>query len=122
MKKLFLTATALCALSLSAAHAAQPTPVSYRTTHYRCDGGQRVSVKSVHVGNADFAVVNYKGKDYSLAPAVSASGARYVGLSGLALSSGLEWVEWKGKGFLNSFPTNDLNNTTVVLNNCVARR
>ena len=117
MKKVVALGAVLLALSV-----ANAAPVSYRTTHYQCEGKQRISVKHVNVDSNNFAVVTYKGRQYALAPAVSASGVRYVGLVGMTLNTGLEWVEWHGQGFLNSFPNNKPDSARSVLNNCKVLR
>lgn len=48
---------------------------------YRCESGEGVTVRYPAV---DVAIVQYKGSSHTMALAVSASGARYVG-------NGLEW-------------------------------
>ncbi|MCA0175852.1 MAG: MliC family protein [Proteobacteria bacterium] len=81
----------------SAATAPQgPPPVVAQRHHYVCDGGERVQT-DVYLTEAgpSFIVLHYKGHRYGLAQAVSASGARYVGLVGTNPEVGLEW--W-GKG------------------------
>lgn len=114
----FTTLFAVAALMTGA----QAAPmVSYQTVNYRCDMGQRVSVKYLNFEGNSFASVTYRGKHYGLGQAVSASGVRYTGM-GMNLSSGLEWVQWHGMGFLNSFPINNPDQTRVVLNNCKVLR
>lgn len=81
----------------SAASAPQALPpVVAQRHHYVCDGGERVQA-DVYLTPAgpSFMVLHYKGKAYGLAQAMSASGARYVGLVGTNPEVGLEW--W-GKG------------------------
>ena len=68
---------------------------------YKCANGQVLGVRYLPSDpqlkrDPVFVVLEYGGERYGLAPAVSGSGARYVGLSGprTAISiSGLEWWE-----------------------------
>lgn len=118
-----LTLTVLAALIAAPASAAQP--ISYRTYHYTCDGGKKISVSYFNFGETIFAVLNYAGRQYGLAQAVSASGSRYASLFGpvtkSSLGSGLEWWEWHGKATLSTFKGSDTANTTELLTNCKTR-
>nr|WP_298379702.1 MliC family protein [uncultured Halomonas sp.] len=71
-----------------------------RTYRYTCDNNQVIEARYVTTqkGNEDgpvLLVLHYKDQLFGLAPAVSASGSRYIGHAGLTTGSGLEW--W-GKG------------------------
>ena len=55
-----------------------PTPFVY---NYRCESGETIAATYPSTNSAE---VRYKGDDYNMQIAVSASGARYVG-------DGLEW-------------------------------
>lgn len=105
-----------------------PVLISYRTYHYTCTAGQRVSVAYVNYGQSGprFAVVNYLGRQYGLAEAISASGARYASLYGPTtangLGSGLEWWEAQGEGSLNAFVGSDTSKTRVLLSKCRPNR
>lgn len=111
------------ALSAPAALAA-PVQITYRTYHYACQGGQKVSVAYVNYGKSGpmFAVLTWKGQQYALAEAISASGARYAGLAGPAnVNTGLEWWEHQGQATLSTFINGDTTKTKVLLT-CKAPR
>ena len=130
--KTFTTVSALLAalvvtpaLAVGGAAQAQPVAISYRTFHYTCDAGRKVDVSYVNYGKNGprFAVLNYAGRTYGLAQAVSASGARYASLYGPDVSSGgLEWWEAKGEGTLSRFVGSDTRNTAALLTGCTLRR
>ena len=94
--------------SAPAPRAPQPSAIAYR---YSCDGGKSLTVRYI-VSDPSlrrdpvFAVVSYGGQNYGLAPAVSASGTRYVGLTGPSTAQGLEWWEHQGEATLSSFAVN----------------
>ena len=120
---------------LSAAQAASPSyTFSYQTTHYVCQGGQRLDVSFVSTwpkggpavnGTAQvplFALLNYQGQTYGLALAVSGSGARYASLYGpTAGGSGLEWWEHQGEGTLSRLTGKDAWATVPILKACRVR-
>lgn len=129
MKTFTTVSTLLAALVLTPAlavgGAAQPQTISYRTFHYTCDAGRKVDVSYVNYGKNGprFAVLNYAGRTYGLAEALSASGARYASLYGPDVSSGgLEWWEAKGEGTLSRFVGSNTNNTAALLTGCKLRR
>ncbi|MBB5294880.1 hypothetical protein E5F05_16550 [Deinococcus metallilatus] len=121
--KVLLLATA--AALLGSASAAAPTYISYRTFHYTCDGGKKISASYVNFGKDGplFAVLNWNGQQYGLAQAISASGARYASLYGpTTAGGGLEWWEHQGRANLNTFVGTDTNNTRPLLTNCKPER
>ncbi|ASN82694.1 MliC family protein [Deinococcus ficus] len=99
---------------------AAPAAISYRTFHYTCDGSRKVSVSYVNFGmrGTQFAVLTWNGRQYGLASAVSASGARYAALAGPAGSSGLEWWEHQGEATLSAFVGPDSRVTRPLLTGC----
>lgn len=121
-----VAAPAYAATTSTAAASAAIQPITYRTQHYTCDAGKRVSVAYVQFGASQFAAVNYAGQQYGLAQAVSASGERYASLYGLttanSVGNGLEWWVAKGKGTLSAFQGSDTTNTKALLTNCALRR
>lgn len=91
-------------------------------THYTyaCAGGEQVQVYYVTSGEEFrglpvFAVLAYRGQSYGLAPAVSGSGARYVGHVGLNTAGGLEWWEHQGEATLSTFAGDDASKTRPLL-------
>lgn len=63
------------------------TPSTSSVYNYRCESGETIAAT---YASTESTTVQYKGSDYNMQIAVSASGARYVG-------GGLEW--WtKGSG------------------------
>ncbi len=116
--------TVLGLVSMSEAFAVPS--ITYRTFHYTCERGQKVSVAYARFGTADFAVLTYNGQQYALAPAVSASGSRYASLSGLttrnSVGNGLEWWEAGGEGTLSTFTGTDTRSTKKLLGGCKVRR
>lgn len=122
-KAIFLTlaATALgSALAGSAgAPVAAPIVLGHQSYSFTC-GKQAVKVTYVTTGteksgNPVFMVLEYSGKTYGLAPAVSGSGSRYVGLAGLNNASGLEWWEHQGEATLSTFKGDNASNAKVIL-------
>lgn len=103
---------------------AAPQTITYRTFRYTCDGGQRISVAYVNYGTKglSFAVLEWNGQQYGLAPAISASGARYASLYGPTPGKGLEWWEAKGSATLSTFTGKDFSETRPLLTNCRVRR
>lgn len=99
---LSLAAAALIAGTALAGGAGAPLPAALPHT-YQCDGGQTVGVRYVQSDDIGFVVVRYQGQNYGLAPAVSASGSRFVGLDGQSTATGLEWWEHQGEGTLSSY-------------------
>ncbi len=100
------TAFALCLLSGCAAAAPHATtdgaPITARRHTYHCAGGAAFVVTYISDGTADFARIDWNGQSYSLARAISASGARYAGLIGPdPAGPGVEWWEAKGEGTLS---------------------
>ena len=64
-----------------------PAAAAVSLHNYQCKSGEMIAAT---YPSTDSATINYKGSDYSMQIAVSASGARYVG-------GGFEW--WtKGSG------------------------
>ena len=114
----------LVLFTLSASLAA-PVQISYRTFHYACRGMQTVSVAYANFGKDGpmFAVLTWKGQQYALAEAISASGARYAGLNGPdGARGGLEWWEHQGEGTLITFVNGDTTRTKTLLSGCKVRR
>lgn len=99
---------------------AAPAAISYRTFHYTCAGSRKVSVSYVNFGGqgTQFAVLIWNGRQYGLAQAVSASGARYAALVGPAGSGGLEWWEHQGEATLSAFVGTDTRVTRPLLTGC----
>ncbi|MDO4264005.1 MAG: MliC family protein [Deinococcus sp.] len=91
--------------------ASQPT-----YTAMQCSDG-RVLVRYVRVNELTFVVLRYQGQSYGLAPAVSASGSRFVGLAGLDNASGLEWWEHQGAGTLSRYDP-QTGETRPLLHSC----
>lgn len=107
--------------ALTAAANAAPTSFSYRTFHYACAGGQKIDVSYVATrpGGPGFALLDWRGQQYGLAQAVSASGARYASLYGPGVGgSGLEWWEHQGEATLSTFTGPDTRQTRVLLTGC----
>lgn len=74
-------------LLMSACVTSPQSPAESSAQSYRCESGQTIAAS---YPTTDSATVQYKGSSYTMAIAVSASGARYVG-------GGMEW--WtKGSG------------------------
>ncbi|EYB68807.1 hypothetical protein DEIPH_ctg017orf0175 [Deinococcus phoenicis] len=119
-----LLLTAAAAL-LGSVGAAAPTSISYRTFHYTCDGGRKIDVSYVNYGKNGplFAVLNWRGQQYGLSQAISASGARYASLYGpTTADGGLEWWEHQGQADLKTFVGTDTRDTRALLTNCKPRR
>ena len=86
---------------------------------------QTVSVAYANFGKDGpmFAVLTWKGQQYALAEAISASGARYAGLNGPdGARGGLEWWEHQGEGTLSTFVNGDTTRTKTLLSGCKVRR
>ncbi|MBZ9752826.1 MliC family protein [Deinococcus sp. HMF7604] len=96
--------------------------MTYRTVHYTCSGGTKLDVIYIRFATRPlFAVVNWQGKQYGLAEALSASGSRYAGLYGPAQApNGLEWWEHQGQAELNAFTSSG--KTKSLLTACKAPR
>lgn len=119
-----LAAVALMLLALAqvaGAGGGPPTPSTSRTFHYTCDGGQKISATSATFGQGGptFVVLNWRGREYGLAEAISASGARYASLSGPeGARGGLEWWEHQGEATLSTFVGTDTGQTRALLTGC----
>lgn len=96
-----------------------PVTVQPAFTGMQCEGG-RVLVRYVQAHDLTFVVLRYEGQTYGLAPAVSGSGSRYVGLAGLDTASGLEWWEHQGAGSLSRYDP-QTGETTPLLQDCKLR-
>lgn len=100
---------------------AAPMPqTSERTFSYVCEGGKKISVGYVRYGKdgPSFAVLHWNAAYYGLAPAVSASGARYAALAGPAgARGGLEWWEHGGEATLSTFVDGTMK-TKALLTGC----
>ncbi|UFA51255.1 MliC family protein [Deinococcus radiophilus] len=106
--------------ALAGGAGAPPVAVQPAFTWIQCQGG-RVLVRYVQAHDLTFVVLRYQGQNYGLAPAVSASGSRYVGLAGLDTASGLEWWEHQGEGTLSVYhPASG--ETAPLLAGCRLRR
>lgn len=130
-----LRTAALLALSATLASAAlvganaagrvsPPTQITYRTFHYSCDAGRKISVAYVNYGmqGPTFAVLTWNGAQYGLAPALSASGARYAALAGPGgARGGLEWWEHGGEATLSTFLDGGTMKTKALLTGCRVR-
>jgi membrane-bound inhibitor of C-type lysozyme len=100
-----------------------PAPTTSRTVPYTCAAGQKISVTSLKYGadGPTFAVLNWNGGQYGLAPALSASGARYVALAGpVGARGGLEWWEHAGAATLSTFVDGGTLKTRALLTGCRA--
>ena len=112
---------------------------TYRTSHYVCQGGQKLEVSYVQTGSRTvgqtigrpartgtpaatgpgFVLLSYRGQTYGLSQALSGSGARYASLYGPTPGDhGLEWWEHGGQGTLGKLTGKDLYGTTPLLQNC----
>lgn len=105
--------------------ATTPERPASRTVRYTCDGGQIISATYLDHGSRGptFVVLDWNGQTYGLAPAVSASGARYAGLYGPTVADrGLEWWEAKGEATLSVFTGKDFADTRALLTRCRPHR
>jgi hypothetical protein len=96
-----------------------------RTVAFVCDGGEAISATYIDYrgGSTSFVVLHWNGKDYGLAQALSASGARYAGLYGPAPGGeGLEWWEAHGEARLGAFTGKDFSDTRPLLTGCRPQR
>lgn len=131
MKRILLIATAALLGSASAAGGGPTTDrtasghqaptITYRTYHYSCDGGKKISAAYLNFGKdgPSFVVLTWNGQQYGLAEAVSASGARYASLYGPTVSGGgLEWWEHQGEATFSTFVGSDTRNTRPLLTHC----
>ena len=92
-----------------------------RTVAFACDGGESISATYIDYqdGSTSFVVLHWRGKNYGLAQALSASGARYAGLYGPTPGgNGLEWWEAKGEARLGAFTGKDFTDTRTLLTGC----
>lgn len=99
----------------------EPDSVETRTIAYQCEGGQTIRARYLAVdgGAVTFVVLRWNGQTYGLAPAVSASGARFAGLFGPAVSDrGLEWWEARGEAMLSMFTGKDFSDTRPLVTAC----
>ncbi|QEA38697.1 lysozyme inhibitor [Pistricoccus aurantiacus] len=93
-----------------------------RTYRYTCDNNQAIEARYVTTQDGEesgpvFLVLEYKDQLFGLAPAVSASGSRYIGHAGLTTGSGLEWWGKGDEAWLNRF-TGDNAQDTERLQTC----
>nr|WP_299244990.1 MliC family protein [uncultured Halomonas sp.] len=93
-----------------------------RTYRYTCDNDQVIEARYVttqkgNEGGPVFLVLHYKDQLFGLAPAVSASGSRYIGHAGLTTGSGLEWWGKGNEAWLSRF-TGDNAQETERLQTC----
>lgn len=112
-----LPAVCLLVAACSTVPGAQP----HRAVRYTCEGGKTIDVTYLRAGasGASFAVLDWNGKEYRLARADSASGARYAGLDGpTAAGHGLQWWEAKSEASLGAFTGKDLVETRPLLTDC----
>ncbi|MPY65976.1 lysozyme inhibitor [Deinococcus sp. SDU3-2] len=110
---------------VAAAGGGPPTSGTSRTFHYTCDGGQRISATYATFGQSGptFVVLNWRGRQYGLAEALSASGARYASLAGPAgARGGLEWWEHQGESTLSTFVGTGTGRTQTLLTGCLTGR
>ena len=111
--------TASCRSSSSTRRAAEA--VTARTVAFACDSGRAISVTYIDYdrGSTSFVALHWNGKDYGLAQALSASGARYAGQYGPTESDhGLQWWEAKGEATLGTFTGKELMETRPLLTGC----
>lgn len=83
------TSLALAACLAPAACSTLPNRQEHRTVHYLCDGGDTITATWFNAGSkhdVGLVVLDWKGEEYGLARAPSASGARYAGLLGPGVS------------------------------------
>lgn len=111
------TAAALTLTFASSLSVAAPVQLSYRTFHFTCQQGPKVSVSYLNYGKSGptFAVLKWNGNQYGLAQAISASGARYAALYGGPNNAGLEWWEHHSEATLSTFLNGDPNTTKALL-------
>ena len=103
----------------------QELRLGQRTYSYACEDGHFVQVTYITTGAENeghpvFAVLRHGDDVYGLSEAVSASGARYIGHSGLNTASGLEWWTKGDHGTLSTFEGDDARNTIPLLKDCRA--
>lgn len=120
MVKVLALMAAVAGSALAGGGGAPPVAVQPAFTGMQCQDG-RVLVRYVQAHDLSFVVLRYEGQTYGLAPAVSGSGSRYVGLAGLDTASGLEWWEHQGEATLSRYnPANG--NTEALLTGCHVQR
>jgi membrane-bound inhibitor of C-type lysozyme len=105
--------------------AVEPPHDVARTIEYACDGGETIEATYLTHGRqgAEFVVLSWKGREYGLARALSASGARYAALYDPAMSSpGVQWWEAKGEATLGAFTGKDFFETRPLVTGCRAKR
>lgn len=110
-------------VTANAGGAGAPPAATQRNFSYTCDAGKKISVTYVDSSKngPTFAVLKWNGVEYGLAEAISASGARYVGLNGPANArGGLEWWEHQGEATLSTFVNGDTTKTQALLTGCKA--
>ncbi|MCP2013184.1 membrane-bound inhibitor of C-type lysozyme [Deinococcus sp. HSC-46F16] len=119
-----LVAAALLVLAIAPvaeAGGGPSTPGSSRTFHYTCGGGQKISATyaTFGPGGPTSVVLNWRGREYGLAEALSASGARYASRAGPeGARSGLEWWEHQGEATLSTFVGTNTGRTRALLTGC----
>lgn len=123
MSKRLLGATAVAVFLAGCATTPSPDDAP-RRFEYLCEGGAAIS--AIYLlspsGETTFVVLGWRDREYGLAPAVSASGARYAGLYGPSVSDhGLEWWEAKGEATLSAFTGEDRTDTRPLLTGCRPR-
>ncbi|WP_293914499.1 MliC family protein [Deinococcus sp.] len=113
----------LTALSAFAVEAKPAPQLSIRTFQYGCAAGKRMAVSYVRYGEngPGSAVLTWQGRQYGLAEALGASGARYAALNGPAGTGGLEWWEHAGEASLSAFTGQGTGVTRVLLSGCRVR-
>lgn len=118
------TAAALALAVLACAARGQDVPLpTVQRHHYVCDAGERVQTDVyLTAAGPSFVVLHYKGKAYGLAPAVVASGARYVGLVGTNFEVGLEWWSKGNEALLAEVNRQDVDDSLHLLTCKVAPR
>ncbi len=117
--------TLLALTPVAAAGGGPPASGTSRTLHYTCGGGQRISATyaTFRRGGPTFVVLTWRGRQYGLAEALSASGARYASLAGPeGARGGLEWWEHQGEATLSTFVGTDTGQTRALLTGCRAGR
>lgn len=105
--------------------AMEPARYVSRPIEYACNGGETIEATYLAQGRqgARFVVLNWNGREYDLARALSASGARYAALYDPAMSSpGVQWWEAKGEATLGAFTGKDFFETSPLLTGCRAKR
>jgi membrane-bound inhibitor of C-type lysozyme len=116
-----LTTLTACSNESATADPKKSATVDAKTVNYACDNGMKIVAGYDNgTANAEKVTLTTAGKAFTLASAISASGARYTNMAGLSSDKALEWWPKGDEATLSEGPKDDkrLLNESKILATC----